>query len=71
MRRGDPEPGRPFPIAASITDTLEGYDTLRHLASSPAHIVPGRDPLVLQRYPAAGPGLEGTAVQLHADRTTA
>lgn len=61
------EQGRPFPIAASITDTLEGYGTLRRLASSPAHVVPGHDPLVLQRYPAAGPGLEGIAVRLDAD----
>lgn len=61
------EQGRPFPIAASITDTLEGYGTLRRLASSPAHVVPGHDPLVLERYPAAGPGLEGIAVRLDAE----
>ena len=64
------EQGRPFPIAASITDTLEGYNMLRRLASSPEHIVPGHDPLVLQRYPAAGPGLEGIAVRLDADQMT-
>lgn len=61
------EQGRPFPIAASITDTLEGYGTLRRLASSPAHVVPGHDPMVLERYPAAGPGLEGIAVRLDAE----
>ena len=61
------EQGRPFPIAASITDTLEGYDALKRLASSPAHVVPGHDPLVLERYPAASPGLEGVAVRLDAD----
>jgi glyoxylase-like metal-dependent hydrolase (beta-lactamase superfamily II) len=29
-----------------------GYDRLKALAASPRHIVPGHDPLVLQRYPA-------------------
>lgn len=58
------EQGRPFPIAASVTDTLEGYETLRRLASSPAHVVPGHDPLVLERYPAASAGLEGVAARL-------
>ena len=61
------EQGRPFPIAASVPDVLEGYDTLRRLASSPAHVVPGHDPMVLDRYPAAAPGLEGIAVRLDAD----
>ena len=65
------EQGRPFPIAASIPDTLEGCDTLRRLASSPAHIVSGHDPLVLQHYPTAGLGLEGIAVRLDADQMVA
>lgn len=52
------EQGRPFPIVESMADTLEGYDTLRRLASSDDHIIPGHDPLVLQRYPAA---LDGVA----------
>ena len=53
------EQGRPFPIADSVSDTLEGYDTLRRLADTPGHVVPGHDPLVLQRYPASRAGLEG------------
>jgi hypothetical protein len=44
---------------------LDGFDRLRALAPSPQHIIPGHDPLVMQRYPAV-PGLEGIAVQLHA-----
>ena len=47
-----------------ILPTLEGYDTLRRLASTPDAIVPGHDPLVLARHPPAGPGLEGIAVRL-------
>ena len=61
------EQGRAFPIVYNVADMLEGYDTLRQLADSPAHIVPGHDPLVLQRYPAARPGLDKIAVRLDAD----
>jgi hypothetical protein len=43
---------------------VEGYATLRKLASSPDHVIPGHDPLVLARYPAAKPGLDGWAVRL-------
>ena len=46
---------------------MEGHRTLEKLASSPAHIIPGHDPLVMERYPAAAPGLEGIAVRLDAD----
>lgn len=61
------EEGRPFPIVHNLADMLEGYETLRRLASSLAHIVPGHDPLVLRRYPAAKPGLEEIVVRLDAD----
>jgi len=55
---------RPFPIVYSVADMVAGYDRLRALADSPAHIIPGHDPLVLARYPAAGRGLEGVAARL-------
>jgi len=55
---------RPFPIVYSVADMVAGYDRLRALADSPAHIIPGHDPLVLARYPAAGEGLEGIAARL-------
>lgn len=58
------EQGRPFPVVHDVGDMLEGYETIRRLASSPQHIIPGHDPLVLRRYPAAGPRLEGIAVRL-------
>ena len=41
-----------FPIVIDPEDTLRGYARLHQLAASPRHIVPGHDPLVLQRYPA-------------------
>lgn len=58
------ESGRPFPIVFDIGAMLEGFDTLRRLASRLGAIVPGHDPLVLARHPVAGPGLEGIAVRL-------
>ncbi|MCI0755022.1 N-acyl homoserine lactonase family protein [Teichococcus vastitatis] len=58
---------RPFPIVADVAQMLEGYDTLHRLASSPDHIIPGHDPIVLERYPASASGLEGISVRLDAD----
>ena len=46
---------------------LEGFKRLRALAPSDKHIVPGHDPLVMQRYPAPSADLEGIVVQLDAD----
>jgi glyoxylase-like metal-dependent hydrolase (beta-lactamase superfamily II) len=61
------EEGRPFPIVYDVAEMLEGHATIKRLASSPHHIIPGHDPLVLQRYPAAKPGLEGIIARLDAD----
>ncbi len=63
------EEGRPFPIVYNVADMLEGHKRLRGLAESPRHIVPGHDPLVMQRYRAPGRGLEGVAVRLDAEPT--
>jgi glyoxylase-like metal-dependent hydrolase (beta-lactamase superfamily II) len=59
--------GRVFPTVYNVAEVLEGYDRLRKLAASPTHIVPGHDPQVLSRYPAAKPGLEGWIVRLDAE----
>ena len=56
--------GRVFPITYSVAETLEGYATLKKLADSPDHIIPGHDPDVLKRYPAAKAGLESWIVDL-------
>ncbi len=53
------ERNHPFPILVDMDDYLKGFETLRRLAPSPAHIIPGHDPLVLDLYPLAKPGLEG------------
>ena len=59
--------GRIFPITYNVGEVLEGYATLKALAASPAHVVPGHDPLVLKRYPAAKPSLEGWIARLDAE----
>jgi glyoxylase-like metal-dependent hydrolase (beta-lactamase superfamily II) len=59
--------GRVFPITYSVAETLEGYTTIGKLADSAHHIVPGHDPQVLDRYPAAGPALENWIVRLDVD----
>ena len=58
------EEKRPFPIVWSVADMVEGYRKLRELAESPEHIIPGHDPLVMERYPAPGGTLEGIVVRL-------
>lgn len=50
------EQHRPFPIVYDVGEMLEGYEAMQRQASSPAHIVPGHDPLVLKRYPARAGG---------------
>lgn len=56
--------GRVFPITYSVGDTLEGYRTIRKLATSRDHFIPGHDPLVTSHYPAAGRGLENWVVRV-------
>jgi glyoxylase-like metal-dependent hydrolase (beta-lactamase superfamily II) len=56
--------GLVYPFTFHVGDTLEGYRRARELADSGDHIVPGHDPEVLKRYPAAGPGLDEWIVKL-------
>jgi len=58
------EEGRPFPIVYNVFDMLRGHRRAYELASSPQHVVPGHDPLVLSRFPAASTALEGIACRL-------
>jgi glyoxylase-like metal-dependent hydrolase (beta-lactamase superfamily II) len=58
------ETGRPFPQAFHVGEMLEGFDAVRALAASPAHIVAGHDPEVMRRFPAASPELEGVIARL-------
>ena len=58
------EQARPFPIVWSVAEMIDGYARMRALAESPAHIIPGHDPLVLERYPAPTPALQGVVARL-------
>jgi hypothetical protein len=58
-----------FRVLYNPGDLLEGYDTLEKLASSKQHVIPGHDPLVLARYPAASSATEGWAVRVDAEPT--
>jgi len=62
--------GKVFPITYNVADVLQGYETLKRLASSRQHIVPGHDPKVIAQYPAAKNGLEGWAVRLDVEPKT-
>ena len=56
----------PFPAIYSLEDMLTGYERILALADSEQHIVPGHDPQVCIRYPAAavGEGDEGFAFRI-------
>ena len=58
------EQGRPFPIVHDMGEVMEAYKTVNRLASSPDHVIPGHDPLVMSRYPAAQPDLAGIVARL-------
>jgi glyoxylase-like metal-dependent hydrolase (beta-lactamase superfamily II) len=55
---------RVFPATFNLGDVIKGYESLRRLADSTKHIIPGHDPLVMKRYPAPARELEGIVVRL-------
>jgi len=59
--------GRPFPIVADVTQMIAGWERMRMLVSRPEYIVPGHDPLVMERYSEPQPGLRGIVVRLDAE----
>ncbi len=63
------ETGNPFPIVFSVGDMLQGHKTCLRLGETRSlrHVVPGHDPLVLERYPAVSSELEGVACRLDED----
>lgn len=65
------ETGKVFPIVVDVEDTLKGYARLKQLAASRRHIIPGHDPLVLQRYPALNSQTAGIVHRLDVPRLDA
>ena len=58
------EQQRPFPIVYNVGDMVDGWRRARALADSDAHVIPGHDPLVLERYPAPAAALKGVVARL-------
>lgn len=61
------EQKRPFPVVHNVGEMMEGWNKLYRLADSPRHVIPGHDPLVMARYPAAPSELDGIVVRLDAE----
>jgi glyoxylase-like metal-dependent hydrolase (beta-lactamase superfamily II) len=45
------ETERPFAVLADLADVYRAYDTVRELAGGGRAMIPGHDPLVMERYP--------------------
>jgi glyoxylase-like metal-dependent hydrolase (beta-lactamase superfamily II) len=58
------ERGIPYPILYNAAEVIQGYQRAYALASSPDHVIPGHDPLVLARHPAPSPELQGWIARL-------
>ena len=55
-----------YGVDLTLTGHAHGYQRLRQLASSDRHVVPGHDPLVIDRFPAASHGTDGWIVRVDA-----
>jgi glyoxylase-like metal-dependent hydrolase (beta-lactamase superfamily II) len=56
--------GIPFHGTYDIAQGIASFDTMRSLAESDQHVVPGHDPEVVRRYPSASPELKDIAIRL-------
>ena len=54
----------PYPVIFNIDDVLAGYDKMAELVDSPGHIVPGHDPMVMDRYPPVSEALKDIVIRL-------
>lgn len=54
----------PFTTAFHLGDMVDSYRLVERLASTPRHVIPGHDPLVMKEYPAAGKNMEGIVARL-------
>lgn len=58
------ETDRPFPYYCDLRGVYAGFRRLRELADDPALIIPGHDPLVLERHKPPRPELAGVVARL-------
>ena len=56
---------RPYPSAHNVENMIESFEKVLKLAGGDiARVIPGHDPIVMQIYPPARPGLEGRIARL-------
>jgi hypothetical protein len=53
-----------FRVLYNQGDMLEGYNTLERLAGAKDRVIPGHDPLVLERFPPASADTAGWVVRV-------
>jgi glyoxylase-like metal-dependent hydrolase (beta-lactamase superfamily II) len=58
------EEDRPFSVVTDLVQMYGAFDILRSLARSTEEIIPGHDPLVMERFPPASPDLAGIVARL-------
>ena len=58
------EQKRVFPVVYNVGELLQGYSILHKLAGPGRRIVPGHDPLVLERYPELSEATKGWIARL-------
>ena len=58
------EQRRPFSLVHTLPLMFDAFDRSEELASSPDLVVPGHDPLVMERFPPSTEALEGLAVRI-------
>lgn len=59
------ERNAPFPNVYNVGDMVRGFSAIKALADTEAHVIPGHDPLVLDRYPAPDSRYEGIVARLN------
>jgi glyoxylase-like metal-dependent hydrolase (beta-lactamase superfamily II) len=55
---------RPYSVVKDLAGMYEAFEIVRSLADSPEHVVPGHDPLVMERFPTVSGELEGVAARI-------
>lgn len=61
------EQARPFPIVVDVAAMVDGWRRLGELASDQRYVIPGHDPLVMERYRPPQPSMQGAVVRLDAE----
>ncbi len=58
------EEEKPYSVVANLPQMYDAFKVVHSLATSPAHIVPGHDPLVMERFPSAQNGQDNFVVKI-------